>query len=155
MKKTTKMERGKVVPWKMKNDEEQLVLDWINAQTITSDSLRYLVQQEIALNGIRDLQFIIPQNRTIESIKQTICTSPNQPSSIIEQAPVSSFFQKEVVVMVDDVSVEPIQDKSTSTVSQIEVEIVKEQPNKEIVEEPNKRVGTAPKFSVEEMESYG
>lgn len=41
-------------------------LEWISAQSNFSDSIRYLIEQEIILNGIRNLGKYIPQERDLE-----------------------------------------------------------------------------------------
>jgi len=70
--KKTEAKPGKPVVLKLREDEQQLVLDWINAQTVHGDSLRYLIQKDIAENGIRNLQLIIPQYRDIEVMRSQI-----------------------------------------------------------------------------------
>ncbi|WP_157373761.1 hypothetical protein [Thermobacillus composti] len=65
----TEAKPGKAIVLKLREDEEQLVIDWINKQTMYSDSIRYLIQKEIAENGLRNLQLFVPRIRTIETIK--------------------------------------------------------------------------------------
>jgi len=67
----TEAKPGKPAVMKLREDEEQLVIDWINKQTVYADSMRYLIQKDIAENGIRDLQLSIPRIRDIESIRQS------------------------------------------------------------------------------------
>lgn len=43
-------------------------MDWINAQTNLMDSLRYLVENEIVKNGVRNLQTFIPAERNVLSM---------------------------------------------------------------------------------------
>lgn len=150
MKKTTQMERGKVVPWKMRVDEEQQVLDWFNAQTVTVDSLRYLVQQEIALNGIRNLQYIIPQERTIETVRQMLSTAqsgyPPTSPSITSQVSLISVNQKDLNVDTSEEVTSANQDSQDAP--NVKNEIVQ-------VDESNNEHPIKPVFSMEEMESYG
>lgn len=54
---------------KLREDEEELVMEWLNMQTLYSDSIRYLIQKEIAENGLRNLQLYVPQTRTIDTLK--------------------------------------------------------------------------------------
>ena len=42
---------GSQIPFRLKDDEYQEVLDWINAQDIVSDSIRFLIQMDVARNG--------------------------------------------------------------------------------------------------------
>lgn len=49
---------------KTKKTEDPAVMAWINAQTNLMDSLRYLIENELASSGIRNLQTIIPAERT-------------------------------------------------------------------------------------------
>ncbi|SFJ77185.1 hypothetical protein SAMN02799624_05905 [Paenibacillus sp. UNC496MF] len=70
MKKTkTKAVPGKPIVMKLREDEETSVLQWLNLQSVYSDSIRYLIQKEIAENGLRNLQHFIPQHRTVETLK--------------------------------------------------------------------------------------
>lgn len=72
MKPKTAYVRGKVVPWKFRIDEEQAILDWFEAQSVAVDSLRYLVQKDIAEHGIRNIQAIAPQDRTIDTVRRML-----------------------------------------------------------------------------------
>ncbi|MGU3473141.1 hypothetical protein ACLBWT_18585 [Paenibacillus sp. D51F] len=67
--KKTPVVPGKPIVMKTREDEEQLLMDWVNMQSMYSDSIRYLIQKEIAENGLRNLQLFIPQFRTIDSLK--------------------------------------------------------------------------------------
>lgn len=60
----------------MKKDEDPLIFQWLNMQGIYSDSIRYLIEKEIAENGLRNLQHFIPTKRNIQSMKEQM-TSPN------------------------------------------------------------------------------
>ncbi|MCK6259548.1 hypothetical protein LCY76_23550 [Fictibacillus sp. KIGAM418] len=59
-------EAGGIVTWKLKQNEPQLILDWLNQQDNVMDSLRFLVEQEIVTNGIRNMQLHIPSSRSLE-----------------------------------------------------------------------------------------
>jgi hypothetical protein len=50
---------------KTRKTEEPLVMQWINSQTNLMDSLRYLIENEIVRNGIRNLQTVIPTERSL------------------------------------------------------------------------------------------
>lgn len=63
---------GKTMAFKTREDEEDLVVEWFNAQTVYSDSIRYLIQKEIAENGIRNLQLFIPSYRDVATIKNSL-----------------------------------------------------------------------------------
>lgn len=68
----TEAKPGKPAVMKLREDEEQLVIDWINKQTVYADSMRYLIQKEIAENGIRDIQSFVPRIRDVETIRQQL-----------------------------------------------------------------------------------
>lgn len=55
---------GENISLKTKKTESTAVMEWINAQTNLMDSIRYLVENEIRLNGVRNLQLIIPSQRS-------------------------------------------------------------------------------------------
>ena len=46
-----------------KKDESETVLNWLNAQSNLSDSIRYLIENDIIQNGVRNLQEYIPAIR--------------------------------------------------------------------------------------------
>ena len=48
---------------RLKNTESPLILEWINSQSNLSDSIRYLVEEEIKAHSVRDLQEYIPAKR--------------------------------------------------------------------------------------------
>lgn len=78
----TDAQRGKVAAFKLREDEEELVLQWINAQSVYGDSMRYLIQKDIAENGIRNLQQFVPRSRDIESIKRQLMENNTNQSGL-------------------------------------------------------------------------
>ncbi len=62
------------IQWKktfsIKKNVEPEVLEFFAAQSNFSDSILYLVQKEIAENGVRDLQRYIPGTHTIASVSE-------------------------------------------------------------------------------------
>lgn len=56
---------GDNISLKTKKTEEPLVMQWLNTQTNLMDSLRYLIENEIVLNGVRNLQMFVPMERNI------------------------------------------------------------------------------------------
>ncbi|WP_284642983.1 hypothetical protein [Paenibacillus silviterrae] len=63
MKKTK--QPGDNISLKTKKTEDPSVMQWINAQTNLMDSLRYLIENEIYQNGVRNLQAFIPTERNV------------------------------------------------------------------------------------------
>jgi hypothetical protein len=49
---------------KTKKTEDPLIMEWINSQTNLMDSIRYLIENEISGNGVRNLQAFIPMERS-------------------------------------------------------------------------------------------
>ncbi|KGP78093.1 MULTISPECIES: hypothetical protein [Paenibacillus] len=97
----TDAQRGKAAVLKLKEDEEQLVLDWINAQSVYADSMRYLIQKEIAENGIRNLQLYIPRIRDIETIKTLLPSDSVRPTTMsAPTSAVKSYEEKPTEVIV-------------------------------------------------------
>lgn len=97
----TDAQRGKAAVLKLKEDEEQLVLDWINAQSVYADSMRYLIQKEIAENGIRNLQLYIPRIRDIETIKTLLPSDNVRPTTMsVPTSAVISHQEKPTEVIV-------------------------------------------------------
>jgi hypothetical protein len=56
---------GDNISLKTKKTEDPAVMQWINAQTNLMDSLRYLIENEIVANGIRNLQAYVPAERNV------------------------------------------------------------------------------------------
>ncbi|MFD2614706.1 hypothetical protein [Paenibacillus gansuensis] len=102
--KKTPVVPGKPVVMKTREDEEELVMAWLNLQNTYSDSIRYLIQKEIAENGLRNLQEFIPQFRSIESLKHQLATASAPPPAVYsvpeQQAPTlpSTSAQERVVL---------------------------------------------------------
>ncbi|HET7628642.1 MAG TPA: hypothetical protein VFK44_09670 [Bacillales bacterium] len=48
---------------RLKNNESPLVLEWMNRQSNLSDAIRYLIEEEIRANAVRDLQEYVPAKR--------------------------------------------------------------------------------------------
>lgn len=65
MKKTK--QPGDNISLKTKKTEDPAVMNWINAQSNLMDSLRYLVENEIIQNGIRNLQTFVPMERNFSA----------------------------------------------------------------------------------------
>jgi hypothetical protein len=56
---------GENISLKTKKNESAAVMAWINGQTNLMDSIRYLIENEIRLNGVRNLQHFIPSDRPL------------------------------------------------------------------------------------------
>lgn len=79
-KKGTK-KAGDQVGFKLKEDESPLILEWVNEQSIFAESIRYLIEKEIAENGVRDLKQVMKQgfsyyrHNPVQNLK-TVKTAP-------------------------------------------------------------------------------
>jgi len=56
-------EPGGNISLKTKKNEDPAIMQWLNAQTNLMDSIRYLIENEVRQNGVRNLQAIIPAER--------------------------------------------------------------------------------------------
>jgi hypothetical protein len=63
---------GENISLKTKKTEDPSVMNWINAQTNLMDSLRYLIENEILQNGVRNLQTVIPMERNALTINPSL-----------------------------------------------------------------------------------
>lgn len=54
---------GDNISIKTKKNEAPAVMEWINMQSNLVDSIRYLIENEIRQNGVRNLQHFIPSHR--------------------------------------------------------------------------------------------
>jgi len=57
-------EPGGNISLKTKKNEDPAIMQWLNAQTNLMDSIRYLIENEVRQNGVRNLQAIIPAERS-------------------------------------------------------------------------------------------
>jgi len=97
MKKTK--QPGENFSLKTRKTEDPLVMEWINSQTNLMDSFRYLIEREIARNGIRNLQAVIPSERNILlgglSLLQETAGSETLPQEP-ETAPEDEFDEEDI-----------------------------------------------------------
>jgi hypothetical protein len=75
MKKPKK--QGDNISLKTKKNESPIIIEWINCQTNLMDSIRYLIENEVTVNGIRNLQNHVPAERAI-SFKQLSSSTNNE-----------------------------------------------------------------------------
>ncbi|MEF3302439.1 hypothetical protein [Paenibacillus sp. GYB003] len=54
---------GENISLKTKKNESDAIMEWINSQSNLMDSIRYLIENEIRENGLRNLQHFIPSDR--------------------------------------------------------------------------------------------
>lgn len=64
MKKTK--QPGENISLKTRKTEDPAIMNWINAQSNLMDSLRFLIEQEVARHGVRNLQAVIPSARNVD-----------------------------------------------------------------------------------------
>jgi hypothetical protein len=62
---------------KFRKNENPILLEWFDLQSVTGDSIRYLIEKEIATNGMRNLQHYIPAKRDLDSLKRETDKSLN------------------------------------------------------------------------------
>jgi hypothetical protein len=77
MKKTK--QPGDNISLKTKKTEDHSVMKWINDQSNLMDSLRYLIENEIKSNGVRNLQAYIPVERNTLKTAAEMWELPEQP----------------------------------------------------------------------------
>ncbi|MGN5651088.1 hypothetical protein [Bacillus sp. Brlt_9] len=63
---------GDNVIWRLKKNERKGILDWVNAQTNVTDAIRFLVEADIEINGIRNLAEETPSKRSDEFFENYI-----------------------------------------------------------------------------------
>lgn len=55
---------GENISLKTKKNESDEVMAWINSQSNLMDSIRYLIENEVRLHGVRNLQHFVPPDRS-------------------------------------------------------------------------------------------
>lgn len=83
---------GDNISLKTKKNESPNIIEWINCQTNLMDSIRYLIENEVSVNGIRNLQNHIPSERVMPSIPAS--TSIPAKEALIQ----ASISNKEIAV---------------------------------------------------------
>jgi hypothetical protein len=63
---------GDNVIWRLKKNERAGILEWVNVQTNVTDAIRFLVESDIELNGIRNLAEETPSKRSDEFFENYI-----------------------------------------------------------------------------------
>lgn len=157
---TPKLE-GKQLGFRMqsKDANSPTLLSWIEAQENFSDSLRYLMEQEILLNGVRNLGKYIPQVRDLEGAireqqesqieeqinpssvvyvptENPVTVTPQQPTGVENEIPVVRVLEEvkkeeTFAVPVEKVTVEEKVEPKT-----VEPEVKKEEVKIESVQTP-------------------
>ncbi|OIJ11829.1 hypothetical protein BKP37_15445 [Anaerobacillus alkalilacustris] len=95
MKKQKKA--GDNISLKTKKTEAVEVLDWINCQLNLMDSIRYLIENEIKENGIRNLQNFIPANRDISGATLSAMKAETA-NGIVNQHEIASTIEEQTDV---------------------------------------------------------
>lgn len=67
---------GDQILFRLKTNEQQEIINWINEQSNVSDSIRYLIEQDIIEKGYRDIQETIPSKRKL--IKEIVKTKEKE-----------------------------------------------------------------------------
>lgn len=84
---------GDNISLKTKKNESPNIIEWINCQTNLMDSIRYLIENEVSVNGIRNLQNHIPSERVMPSVPASI---PARKADVMV-----SFSNKEIAATVE------------------------------------------------------
>lgn len=94
------IEAGKNFSVNTKKDETQSVIEWLNSQSNLSDSIRYLIEQDIRLYGVRNLQQIIPADRGYNFDKAVLAYN-TAPTVEVKEKIEPEANEKTVVAKVD------------------------------------------------------
>ncbi|MGX5609710.1 hypothetical protein ACWKTZ_25375 [Bacillus cereus] len=157
---TPKLE-GKQLGFRMQSKDaySPTLLSWIEAQENFSDSMRYLMEQEILLNGVRNLAKYIPQVRDLEGaireqqesqLEETINPSSvvyvptESPVTVPTQQPVRFENERPIVNVIEDtkkeetfaVPVEKVTVEEKVEPKTVEPEVKKEEVKIEPVVQP-------------------
>ncbi|MBP1991561.1 hypothetical protein [Paenibacillus eucommiae] len=116
---------GDNISLKTKKTESAAILDWLNSQTNLMDSIRFLIENEIQQNGIRNLQQFIPSDRNISGALGLYANNEIAATAAVLPEPVP----------VDPSNVANAADSVNSAVGQAQELDSKEEPSKEAREE--------------------
>lgn len=62
---TAELREGSLVGFRIRKEEDEIFLNFLEMQSNRTEMLRYLVEKEIVENGLRDLSLTLPVNRDI------------------------------------------------------------------------------------------
>ncbi|HET7615917.1 MAG TPA: hypothetical protein VFK27_03080, partial [Bacillales bacterium] len=129
---------------RLKNNESPLIIDWMNHQSNLSDAIRFLIEEEIKANAVRDLQEYIPAKR--KPLKAAAAQAENREPQQAE--PVAVQEEAEPVVMKEEESTKSGEPPKAGAV---EVEKEEEEP----VEEASWEISEAVEDEVAASEDAG
>lgn len=61
---------GRTYGFRPKKDESAVIMEWMQIQSNLNDSLRWLMEQEVRTNGLRNLQMYIPAKRPMLTLQE-------------------------------------------------------------------------------------
>lgn len=79
---------GSQIPFKLKENEPDHIVDWFNAQGTIADSIRYLIEKDIDENGIRDLTYEMKQRFSYYKPSHKVANESSHPdmqNEVMEQ----------------------------------------------------------------------
>lgn len=113
---------GDNISLKTKKSEDPAIMEWINSQSNLMDSIRYLIENEVRQNGVRNLQSFIPADRSL-AVAPIVAAAVGQAADPALQAASSSAAEVAAASM------------SSATDAAVEVEAVEETPEEDNIDE--------------------
>lgn len=74
---------GDNVSFKTSKYEHEAIIAWLNSQANVTDSIRYLIEQDVAQYGVRNLQEHIPSRRSVSAARRTPAEMPASSRQIV------------------------------------------------------------------------
>lgn len=87
---------GSQIPFKLKENEPDHIVDWFNAQGTIADSIRYLIEKDIDENGIRDVTEEIKQSFSYYKPKKNFVIASVNPGRIEDEKDVRIDREPEI-----------------------------------------------------------
>lgn len=103
--------------------ESQLVIDFLTNQSNFNDAIRYLIEKEIAENGIRDLSTCIPSIRDFSPINKAENKNIAEPSS--QKAAAINTAENIIAISKDEEDPE----ENKTNIKEIEIKSMDEEKN--------------------------
>ncbi len=130
------LKKGDGFSFKTKKDENDLIIEWLNIQTNRNDSLRYLIEEEIKKNGLRNLQKHIPSIRVLDlekkdDIKAEPVTIKDNKLLNEEEIEIKAEEKKEVTITkegLDDKAIREVvtNDEEKNIAENVDIDIIDE-----------------------------
>ncbi len=117
--------------FKPKASEDKRIVKFLDMQDNFADVFRYLIEKEIAENGVRDLSLYIPRKRSIDNMRLQMGIDPSK-FEVME----SEILETESIIQKPSTRIVKRDVSNTPNVTSIDVENLKSKESQVKINEP-------------------